>query len=65
MIYQDIRESMQNGGGPACLRLRVVLTKTEYEAMHPHVKLTEELYQQLVQWVEKHYRDRLIPTRFS
>ncbi|XPE47111.1 N-succinylarginine dihydrolase [Shigella flexneri] len=23
----DLRESMANGGGPACLRLRVVLTR--------------------------------------
>jgi len=61
VIYQDIRESMQNGGGPACLRLRVVLKKREYDAMNPHVRLTEELYQKLVQWVEKHYRDQLLP----
>jgi len=62
IIYQDVRESMQNGGGPACLRLRVVLNPTEFKAMHTHVLLTEALYQQLVLWVEKHYRDRLIPT---
>lgn len=61
VIYQDIRESMQNGGGPACLRLRVVLKNQEYSAMHPQVQLTEELYQKLVQWVEKHYRDSLTP----
>lgn len=61
VIYQDLRQSMQNGGGPACLRLRVVLNQTEYKAMHPHVLLTEALYQKLVQWVEKHYRDRLVP----
>lgn len=61
VIYQDIRESMQNGGGPACLRLRVVLTKKEYDAMHPHVLLTEELYAKLVKWVEKYYRDHLTP----
>ena len=24
--YIDVRQSMQNGGGPACLRLRVALT---------------------------------------
>lgn len=61
VIYQNIRESMQNGGGPACLRLRVALKKKEYDAMHPHVQLTEELYQKLVKWVEKHYRDQLFP----
>lgn len=61
VIYQDIRESMQNGGGPACLRLRIVLTDTEYAAMHRPVELTDKLYQQLMQWVEKHYRDSLTP----
>ena len=27
--YLDVRESMRNGGGPACLRLRVVMTPEE------------------------------------
>lgn len=31
----DLRESMANGGGPACLRLRVVLTAEEYQAVNP------------------------------
>lgn len=61
VIYQDVRESMQNGGGPACLRLRVVLNPTEFKAMHPHILLTEDLYHKLVHWVEKHYRDHLTP----
>ncbi|WP_068468159.1 N-succinylarginine dihydrolase [Candidatus Protochlamydia phocaeensis] len=61
VIHQDVRESMQNGGGPACLRLRVVLMPKEKAAMNPSVLLTEELYQQLTKWVEKHYRDHLTP----
>jgi succinylarginine dihydrolase len=61
VIYQNIRESMQNGGGPACLRLRVALKKKEYDVMHQPVQLTEELYQNLVKWIEKHYRDQLLP----
>ena len=58
--YVDCRQSMQNGGGPACLRLRVVLTKEELNACTANVFLNETLYQQLVDWVERHYRDRLI-----
>jgi succinylarginine dihydrolase len=27
--YVNLRQSMQNGGGPACLRLRIVLTEAE------------------------------------
>ncbi|MBV0933178.1 N-succinylarginine dihydrolase [Marinobacterium weihaiense] len=57
----DLRQSMDNGGGPACLRLRMVLTDTELHAMHQGVRLTERLYRQLVAWVERHYRDRLLP----
>lgn len=60
VIYQDLRESMQNGGGPACLRLRVPLNRTEFDAMLPQVLLTDDLYVKLVQWIEKHYRDHLI-----
>lgn len=59
--YFNLRESMRNGGGPACLRLRVVLTQTELEAMHQKILLTDRLYVQLVDWVSKHYRDRLEP----
>jgi succinylarginine dihydrolase len=61
LISFDLRQSMRNGGGPACLRLRVVLTDDEAAAMHQGVLLTEPLYAQLVAWVEKHYRDRLAP----
>lgn len=57
--YLDVRESMRNGGGPACLRLRIVMTPEQEEAIHPGVVLTEEKYAQLVDWVKHHYRDRL------
>lgn len=57
--YLDVRESMRNGGGPACLRLRVVLTEAEAKAMHQGVVLTEALADTLEGWVQKHYRDRL------
>ena len=44
---------MRNGGGPACLRLRVVLTerRTNNKA-HPGVFLTDKLYQELKEWIE-------------
>lgn len=61
LLSFDLRQSMRNGGGPACLRLRIVLTDAQAAAMHQGVVLTETLYAQLVQWVEKHYRDRLAP----
>jgi succinylarginine dihydrolase len=59
LIEFDLRQSMRNGGGPACLRLRVALTDAEAAAMHQGVIMTEALYAQLVTWVERHYRDRI------
>lgn len=57
----DLKQSMQNGGGPACLRLRVVLDPAARAAVLPGVWMTAALYAQLVSWVERHYRDRLLP----
>ncbi len=56
----DVKQSMRNGGGPACLRLRVVLNDEERHAVNQGVILTDELYQRLTTWVETHYRDRLV-----
>jgi succinylarginine dihydrolase len=61
LLEFDLRQSMRNGGGPACLRLRVALTDDEAQAMHGGVIMTETLYGLLVAWVEKHYRDRVEP----
>lgn len=55
----DLKQSMQNGGGPACLRLRVALKDNELAAVNQGVIMTAPLYDTLVQWVDKHYRDRL------
>jgi len=59
--FVDVRQSMHNGGGPACLRLRVVLTEEELAAVHRPLLLTERLYGDLVVWVERHYREDLTP----
>ncbi len=61
LLSFELRQSMRNGGGPACLRLRVALTDKQAQAMHQGVIFTEVLYARLVQWVERHYRDRLSP----
>ncbi|MGI4812025.1 MAG: N-succinylarginine dihydrolase, partial [Janthinobacterium lividum] len=55
----DLRESMRNGGGPACLRLRVALTGAEQAAVAPGIWMDERLYSLLDAWAERHYRDRL------
>ncbi len=61
LIRFDLRQSMRNGGGPACLRLRVVLTDEQAQAMHQGVILSDDLYARLTAWVVRHYRDRLAP----
>ncbi len=59
--YMDLRESMRNGGGPACLRLRVVLTAEELAAASSAHRLDERLYRRLNDWISARYRDRLTP----
>ncbi|MGP9652870.1 N-succinylarginine dihydrolase [Halomonas sp. AOP35-4E-18] len=59
VIVKDVKQSMRNGGGPACLRLRVVLTETERASLTGRVLLTDVLYDELTAWVNRHYRDRL------
>lgn len=57
--YADVRQSMKNGGGPACLRLRVVLTDEELAAVNPACLMTDALHDRLAVWAERHYRETL------
>lgn len=57
--YLDVRQSMRNGGGPACLRLRVVLSEAELAAIDANVILNERLLGELKSWVGRRYRDHL------
>jgi succinylarginine dihydrolase len=57
--YIDLKQSMQNGGGPACLRLRIPITKKELSAMHQGVLVNNTLLDILDNWVLKNYRTEL------
>ncbi len=59
--YLDVRQSMHNGGGPACLRLRVPLDEDDLGAVHAPCILDQDLHARLSAWVERHYRDELRP----
>jgi succinylarginine dihydrolase len=59
--YVDVRQSMRNGGGPACLRLRVVMTEREIAAAHQGAFLDEGKIDALQDAVSKHYRNALSP----
>jgi succinylarginine dihydrolase len=59
VLFLNLRESMQNGGGPACLRTRVVLNHQEQGAIPPHLFFSQELFDQLSAWVKHYYRESL------
>ena len=63
--YTDVNQSMNNGGGPACLRLRVALTEAERDAIGARVFIDEPLLDELETWVKRHYRDRLSIADFA
>ncbi len=58
--YLDLRQSMSNGGGPACLRLRVQVSAKQQTAIHSGVMMTDDKITALEAWVKDHYRDRLV-----
>ena len=62
IIYVNVNDSMRNGGGPACLRLRIPLNDRERASVKASVFFDDELDRKLVTWVERHYRDRLTPS---
>lgn len=57
----DLRESMRNGGGPACLRQRIFLSDVETTAINGRVLLDDALFHDLEHWIRKHYRSELHP----
>lgn len=63
--YMNLRESMRNGGGPACLRLRVPLTAEELAAVNPGCIATADKLDELERWVIAHYPEEVIPTDLS
>lgn len=58
--YLALGDSMQNGGGPACLRQRILLSDDERAAVAARVFWDEPLGSELEAWVARHYRDRLV-----
>ena len=62
VAYIDVRQSMRNGGGPACLRLRVPMTDQELAAVHPGVILDAARFDELERWVIRNYREEIAPS---
>ncbi len=61
VLLMDVRESMRNGGGPACLRLRVPLARSEAGILHPGFLWTPERDAWLRAWIERWYPESLSP----
>jgi len=59
--FLNLRQSMNNGGGSACLRLRVALSVEQQAAMHQGIMFDARLHARLVDWVESHYREQIAP----
>jgi succinylarginine dihydrolase len=59
VVFQDLRQSMRNGGGPACLRLRVPLSREERDSISARVFLSDESASFLRDWITRHYPEKL------
>lgn len=59
IYFLNLRESMKNGGGPACLRLRVPMTEEEHAAMHQGACYTPRIHQRLEGLISNRYRDAI------
>ena len=60
LIYTSLKQSMSNGGGPACLRLRLLLPEKTIEKLKNTVLLDHSKLAQLRQIVQNRY-----PSRFT
>ena len=58
----DLRQSMRNGGGPACLRLRIAMTSGQLQAVtnDTHVIADDILISNIEHIIRKHYPDSLV-----
>ena len=59
--FVDIRQSMMNGGGPACLRFKTVVNDEEFSQVNQKFLLNPKKLMDLRSLVSKHYRDNLSP----
>lgn len=64
VLFLDLRESMRNGGGPACLRNRIVLNSTERAAVPQRIFLDEQSFSELESWADRRYRESLVLSDF-
>ena len=61
VVVVDVRESMRNGGGPACLRLRVPASEAARAAIDPGYLLTPARWDALTALVERLWPEAVAP----
>ncbi|WDF74457.1 N-succinylarginine dihydrolase [Novosphingobium sp. KACC 22771] len=59
--FMPLRESMRNGGGPACLRLRVVLDEGEVAALDQRFMLNPAKCDALAALIAQYWPERIAP----
>ena len=57
--YVDIKQSMMNGGGPACLRFKIVVNENEFNSINKNFLLNNELITQLENLIKDSYRESI------
>lgn len=63
--YVPLAESMRNGGGPACLRLRIHLSPEQIAQIPATMRISPAVLDQLRQLVESEYPDELHASDFA
>ncbi|MET0239242.1 MAG: N-succinylarginine dihydrolase [Sphingobium sp.] len=57
----EVRESMRNGGGPACLRLRVAVDDAAFAAIDPRFLVDDAVCDRLEAVIARHWPERIAP----
>ena len=57
--FVKLHESMANGGGPACLRLRVMLNQSQLQSINTEFRADDARIEQLTDLVEQWYPDNV------
>jgi succinylarginine dihydrolase len=58
----ELRESMNNGGGPACLRLRVLVSPAAHAAIDPAHLLDEQMADRIESVITAHWPETVAPS---
>ena len=58
--FLSLDQSMANGGGPACLRLRVQLNSNQLAALPSNYRIDDDRAERIAEWIQKWYPQSLV-----